>query len=1035
VLTSADRRYILREQLGSGGMGAVYRAEDRLTGQTVALKRVTTPAEQLSFSMRDQFTDLRIALANEFQTLASLRHPHVISVLDYGFLNDGQPFFTMTLLEDSQTLLEAAQGKPLAEQITLLMQTLQALAYLHRRGIIHRDLKPANVLVSDGQVRVVDFGLSLVSEDSHRGGIAGTMAYIAPEVLRGSSVSEASDLYAVGVMAYEIFAGQHPFPLDDMTRLVMAVIQQTPDMSRIDLNPDAVSVIARLMAKSPQERYSDAYTVIQALSHATGFPIPAETAAIRESFLQAAKFVGREAELAQLTAALDAINSEGSAWLIGGESGVGKSRLMEELRTRALVRGATVMRGQAISEGSVSFQLWREILRRLVLMTPVDDYEASILKGLIPEIERLLGRKVADAPKMDAAGSLRALITTVLTLFRRQTQPTVLLLEDLQWSEESLDILEALVRGVYALPLLIVGNYRDDEAPQLPARLPQMQSMKLQRLNTHAIAQLSASMLGSTGRKSEVLDLLERETEGNVFFLVETVRTLAEDAGKLELVGTRTLPETIFAGGVRRVIQRRLEQVSAGSRSLLNLAAVAGRALDLSVLQTLSGEDSLENWLIECANVAVLEMRDGKWRFSHDKLREALIEALPDSDLPLLHRRVAEAITTVYGDEAAASLAYHWRMANDAVREAHYAELAGMSALKANAFREAREYLRRAVELVSTQESDEKHKRLPWLKYHLGDAYQQTSSFAQAEQTYHGVLALAQERNDVALRAKATGQMGLALLEMGKRDQAERYFQMSYALSTELGDAEAQALALGNIAKIAWERGDNEKAKQLLQETLALAERISDEQRVGYTHNMLGIVHHALKNFDLARHHFEVALASARKTGEKGRLSQALNNLGSLADSLEQRHTAHDYYLESLKISQETGNLQSEAISLYNLGEVSSELGEMASSRRYLLQSLEIALRVQTPMVMLYSLSSLAQKHIAPVNRLFALEVLAAVAHHPSTNENFRSFIEGKIKELGANFSEDALALIIQRGKNCDFTAMIHQTQQLVDTL
>src|ERR1700694_3110243 len=108
TLGKINGRYELREQLGAGGMGIVYRAIDRLTGQSVALKRVVTGAENLDFNSRSRDSDLDLALAPEFRALASMRYPYIISVLDYGFDAEQQPYFTMELLEDAQDLLRAA---------------------------------------------------------------------------------------------------------------------------------------------------------------------------------------------------------------------------------------------------------------------------------------------------------------------------------------------------------------------------------------------------------------------------------------------------------------------------------------------------------------------------------------------------------------------------------------------------------------------------------------------------------------------------------------------------------------------------------------------------------------------------------------------------------------------------------------------------------------------------------------------------------------------------------------------------------------
>lgn len=485
-MVTVAQRYVTDKKLGEGGMGVVYRAYDRLTGEQVALKQVQAPLDQLSFQSQSDYDELLLAITSEFQTLASLRHPNIISVLDYGFDDQHQPFFTMTLLENPQSLREFALSKSLPEKINCLIEMLQALAYLHQRGIIHRDLKPANILVTNGQVKVLDFGLAM--EHSAQQGIAGTLVYMAPEVLGGGRVSIASDLYAVGVIAYEVLVGRFPFDLTNINNLFSAEPDLTPlqslteewntrvvdnktDPATPDLHPvymseiatrilDIVtiptqpptytqpsiliqptlsSIVGKLLAKTPENRYQKAYDVIRDLAQATGQPLPTETSAIRESFLQAARFVGRATELQTLQDALQtAMHGQGSVWLVGGESGVGKSRLLSELRTYGLVNGVLVVRGQGVANGARSFQLWRDVLPHLVLDIELSDLEAGILKTLVPSISNLLGRAVSDVPELIGQEGQQRLVLMLQTVLQRQKRSVLILLEDLQWAEESL---------------------------------------------------------------------------------------------------------------------------------------------------------------------------------------------------------------------------------------------------------------------------------------------------------------------------------------------------------------------------------------------------------------------------------------------------------------------------------------------------------------------------------------------------------------------------------------------------------------------
>jgi serine/threonine protein kinase/tetratricopeptide (TPR) repeat protein len=764
---SFRRRYVILETLGVGGMAAVFRARDRLGGY-VALKRIGAEGRSAARSgdvggaragdassvafrgfggaasrmasestewlgaavtrvapTRDpggDFVDrtrleassdgdasgasvaLRLLLTQEFQTLASVRHPNIIVVLDYGFDEDGHPYFTMELLEHARTIVRAAEGASVQQRVALLEQVLRALLYLHRRGLVHRDLKPANVLVVGEQVKVLDFGLAVVLEQARGFGqpLAGTPAYMAPELYLGFPASKSSDLYAVGVIAYEIFAGQSPFHADNFGALRTAVLETTPDFSKVD--PRIAPVVARLLAKEASHRYADAAEVMAALADATGQPLRVETPHTRESFLQAAPLVGREPELTRLSLVLDGLlRGQGAAWLIGGESGVGKSRLVDELRARALVEGVTVLRGQEVSEGGGPYQVWRDVLRWLVLLTDPADHEAGVLKALVPDLRALLDRDVPDAAEVEPDAAQMRLANTVELLLGRVGRPVLIVLEDLHWARsDSLKLLSHLAARVASQPVVIVGSYRDDERPQLPGELPAMASFKLDRLDPEGIAALSRSMIGPSGARPEIIARLARETEGNPFFLVEVVRALADEAGQLDRIGREAASSPVSSAGLSQVIRRRLDQVPPRARSLLEAAAVAGRQIDVALLHRLEPATDLDEWLAACTDAAVLDAQDGQIRFAHDKLREGLLAAIGVPARRELHRRVAVAIEAATPDASTqtAALAHHWAAAGDDARAARYCGIAGEDALRSSAYREAVRFFEQALQMA-----------------------------------------------------------------------------------------------------------------------------------------------------------------------------------------------------------------------------------------------------------------------------------------------------------------------------------------------
>ncbi len=943
-------RYRLHEKLGEGAMGAVYRATDRLTGSIVALKRVTISQKRLDFASRatvGSISDLPLALAREFRLLASVRHPNIIRVLDYGFDLQRQPYFTMDLVANARTIEQAGKGRPESVQVALLLQLLQALAYLHRRGILHRDLKPANVLVTPEQrIKVLDFGLSVAADQATS--LAGTLPYMPPEVLRGEPVGRASDLYSVGVIAYEMVVGHHPFDIQNPTRLITSILQGAPDMSAI-ANPRLASVLLRLLNVIPDARYADADQAILALSDAVGRPLPPETSAIRDSFLQAAPFIGREDELAWLSDALtEAAQGQGSAWLIGGESGVGKSRLAAELSSLAMVGGALVLTGQAVEGGGLPYQLWRRPLRRLALSTDLSDLEAGILKEIVPDIATLLERAIPDAPGLAASARQQRLKLTLVDVLRRQAarQPVVLILEDLQWAGESLELLKPLVRMVHQRSLVIIATYRDDECPNLPADLPEMTVVSLPRLKRKDIAALSAAMLGAGGRQPGLVDFLQQQTEGNVFFLVEVVRALAEEVPQLGDVAAMTLPASVMAGGITQIVQRRLNRVAAGDMALLKLAAVAGRELDLAVLRALAPDADLDAWLTATTNAAVLDVRGARAFFAHDRLREALLAQLEAGERAALHRQVASAIESAHAGEAAffGVLAEHWQIAGDMPKTIRYACLAGEQAYRLGDYPEVLRLGSLAMECLAFVGDDPEASLRASALALLGKAYIGVSQFAQARLCFQESLEAARALNDRVGEMEALHGLGEAAYRQGEFTTALAHFAKSLALARETGSQRSLVASLNRMGVVTRHQGQGRHAaaRVYLEESLEVALAIGDRYGVATNLNSLGVLSMYEGNYAQARQHYEDSLAIRRAIGDREGIAMSLLNLGDVNVNVGDFPTAQRYLQESLERYREIGDLDGASDCLNCLGRAAVDRGQYAEARSSYEESLAI---------------------------------------------------------------------------------------------
>ncbi len=949
-------RYALLDLIGEGGMGVVYRAKDRLTQKEVALKKVRFDQDWGLSDSATQSSDpeqLRLALAKEFQTLAGLRHPNIISVLDYGFDTDRQPFFTMAHIKKSQTFLEAGDGLNFEEKIELTTQLLQGLAYLHRRGILHRDIKPENVLVSAGDVLLLDFGLSQKVQEN--GQMGGSPIYMAPELIEGDDASVQSDLYAVGVLFFELITGHHPFGQFD-SGFYERLFHTLPKMD--GANEKVHEVLFSLLAKDKEDRPKSAGAALDLLNSHLNKPYQSETTEIRESYLQSAKFVGRKSELKTLLDALmSAKNQTGSAWLLGGECGVGKSRMINELRTEALVQGFIVLEGLEAQEGSgAPFQLWREPIRHALVAAPeVDQLTASVLLALIPDISNLLQRPVSPAPELSNQANQLRLFATIATLFKSVGRPVLLTLEDLHWSKESLLPIPYLANLAKKQPWLILGSYRHDERPNLSESLPDLQHMKLNRLTKDMMAELSSAMLGEVGKRPEIIELLQSETEGNIFFAVEIARALAEDAGRLANIDQMELPKTLLPRGIQDIVDRRLAKLPESAKQLLLIAAIAGLELDLSLIDELAGDFDLHNWWLPlCAETAVLEVRQNMWHFAHSKIRDGLLAQLSLKEKIELHKLVAESLEKLHPNEAqfAAKLAYHWQQAQSVENEIHYTVLAGDYYVEQFANPEALVFYTRALQIIPNDRFEQKYRIL--LKraelYNLsGDRANQFTDLTELEE-------IANRLNNSEKKAEVTIQKAIYFDRIGQYEHAIEAAQQIINLGERLNDQNITSeghLIWGSTARYI---GDLKTAQIHLEHSISVFRETENFNKLSHALNGLGILYSMLETKDVERKSFEESLQLAQQLGDVKLQSRLFNNLSLYHSHHENHQEARTYLEKGLNLMLAIGDRFGEAIAYQNKGIHLHAIGGYSDAFNLLKDSASIFQEINNPAGENYSL-------------------------------------------------------------------------------
>lgn len=852
------QRYRLDSEIGRGGMGVVYRATDLELMREVAIKVVSEAAS----------SDARQRLIREARAVAALNHPHIISVHDVGEAQ-GMPFFVMELVDGPS--LAKARPSELPRVVEIACQLCAALDHAHTNRIVHRDLKPDNVLLSasgqSGIVKLADLGLALPgygARISREGLIMGTDSYMAPEQALGQPVDGRTDLYALGVLLYELTTGRLPFtghdPLTIISQHVHAPVVP-PRVLRPELPRALEAVILRLLEKNPAARFATAAEAEAALRQslaATEAAADADsgaTVAILDA-LARGRLVGRVAELAEARQLWRrAREGHGHAVLLSGEPGAGKTRLAREITIQAAVDGGVVLTGGCYEyEAATPYLPFVEAFRRWVreqkddsaLRAFLGESAAQIAK-LAPEIETRLG-PFPERPELPPHEERLFFFDAVAQVFAHLAREKGLLFyaDDLHWADRStLWLLGHLLRQLREERVLIVGCYRETELDRAHPLARALVDWNRGRLATRIAlrrfdsAETSAQMSALLGENvsADFGEAVHRETEGNPFFVEEVLKALVEQ-GSVRREGGRwrrcEVGELLIPQSVKEAIGNRLDRVSRASNEVLRAAAVLGKTFTFEGLMATTGDRQEDTTLdaLDEAVAAQLITADGgdSFTFTHDKIREVLYEELNPIRRRRLHRVAAEILERRRRDSGpsqhpAEKLAYHYIQAGDYEHGLVYAKQAAAEAERVFAFDEAVAAYGRARDcaealgLVDEQLAQEKA---------IGKTYMLHGEVIAAGQHFERALSLAV---DPQLRGHLHSLTAASLVATGDQRGLEHVREALLVLDPNinpLGTADAIAIE-GRFHHLA---GRHRKAIELLEQAAALVAPIAAQETV-----------------------------------------------------------------------------------------------------------------------------------------------------------------------------------------------------------
>ncbi|HEY2757152.1 MAG TPA: AAA family ATPase [Pseudolabrys sp.] len=732
---------------------------------------------------------------------------------------------TMLLFEDpGGEPLDRLLGRPMEMDrfLHIAIGLTLALGQVHERGLIHKDLKPANVMVNAAtdQVWLMGFGIASRLPRERQAPeppetIAGTLAYMAPEQTgrMNRSIDSRSDLYALGVILYEMLTGSLPFTAADPMDWVHCHIARKPrpPVERLAHIPASVSAtIMKLLAKTAEERYQTTGGLERDLRRCLNdwesrgciedFPLGQEDTPDR--LLIPEKLYGRKREVETLLASFDRIAKSGppELVLVSGYSGIGKSSVVNELHKvlvppRGLFASGKFDQYKRDIPYSTLVQAFQGLIRPLLAKSDAElsgwrdallealGANGRLMVDLVPELKLIIGEQppVPELEPQQAQSRFQLVLRRFIDVFARPEHPLALFLDDLQWLDAAtLDLLEDLLTRSDLQSLMLVGAYRDNE---VTASHPLMRKLDAAKAAGGKIVEIRIAPLAQEHlrqligdalhcepmRAAPLAQLVHEKTAGNPFFVIQFLSALAEE-------GLLTFhPESAqwswdldrayakgYTENIADLMSAKLTRLPADTQAALQMLACLGNTAQIATVSlVLDAPEQVEASLLEAVRQELIQRLETSYRFTHDRVQEVAYALIPEQERAAVHlqigKRLLERTQPEDLDEKLFEIVNHLNsgieLITDPAERARLADLnaaAGRRARASIAYSTARNFFAAGAAILPEETWDSRYDFKFGLFLDWAESEYLRGNFEEAETLFEVLLARAKSDLDQA---------------------------------------------------------------------------------------------------------------------------------------------------------------------------------------------------------------------------------------------------------------------------------------------
>ena len=947
---------------GSGGMGAVYRARRGDDGSQPVAVKVLHAGDAAQ----------RARMQAEFRLLGRLDHPALARMHDFGYLDDGRPFFVMDWIDGSPLSpsdVRTAAGIDAARFATLVYDLTAALAFIHSQRVVHGDLKPANILCDGGHPRLMDFGLSALQGGALHGsdargngdvaaqGLSGTIEYLAPELIRGETPSPATDLYALGCVLFELATGVPPFEGATAVDVLRAHLRDEVPALPDGLAPEISEWIQTLLQKQPQRRYRSAMQLHAAaaafLDRAPALQTGSEHGVLRLLDLPLAQEHARVREL-------QAQSAERLRFLVvEGPEGIGKTRFLREAAAVMQFDGLRLLRID-FRAGDSSFEPMLRLLDRQTERNGETGPLLSLVATWFPDA--FPGVEAADRYGLqDDSLQLRALHAAV-ELLCLHIAPDVLLVDNLHLADDfSRDFFAYLLtwadaNGHGGQFVLAARDAAADEGEALPES-PLLESLRLPVLAKSEVAQALRELLGSVS--PSFADVINRQSKG-IPGRIEELLNFCLAEGILEstdhgwLVHERENLGGVFPTTLAEFYVRAIARCDGAARAVLEAIAATPVACGFDALAAVAllGDLDLRAAVSDLLLAELIEGELDALAPAHDAVREAL-EALRGD--------------TLRGDATAEDLHDAWYEWHDTFAPLHDAEavLAYHAARGSNRGRALEHYLaaaqyrerrfdyagaeamqRAALPLLPAADVERRFAALEAVSRLCNILGRREAD----EEALEEMLLLAAQSNSTGRLASVYRGQTQHYIAVGEYDRARRSAEKALAHYRDAGDALGQGWCHQKIGFAEYRTRPGEYVLKLYETARVLYSGAAADSEEGSILIDIGLVHYSvLENPERALECFEEAREIFERLGDRRGLTRAFGNMGAQYYALGRYEEALEYHGRANALATATGDRRLIATSCGALGQCEIALCRYSPALLHLQEELRIAREIDDP--------------------------------------------------------------------------------------